>query len=87
MRSTRAFFYLMRFWCWLCYRAYMLSPVASSHGTRYGRFMMWVLGYAGAYAHSTPDDFYLCNFFYRTKAEQSEAWDRHLKFVGRGQEQ
>jgi hypothetical protein len=80
--SHAVYFNLMRFWCWLCYRAYMASPVAMSHSTRYGLFQMWLLGYAGAYAHSTRADFHLCDFFYHTRAEQSAAWDRHLAALG-----
>lgn len=75
----RLYFEWMWFWCWGCYRAYRALPVASSHATRYGRFLMWLLEYAGAYAHSSRADFHLCSFFYRSKAEQSAAWDQHLK--------
>ena len=76
--SADLYFRWMWFWCWLCYRAYMVLPVADSHHTRYGRFTLWLLGYAGCYAHSTIEDFHLCNFFYRTEAEQDAAWVRHL---------
>jgi hypothetical protein len=76
--GSRLYFRWMWFWCWACYRAYLALPAASSHNTRYGRALMWLLGYAGAYAHSDPSNFHLCSFFYRTDAEQSAAWDRHL---------
>ena len=73
----RIYFEWMWFWCWCCYRTYMAIPPADSHESRYGRFNMWLIGYAGAYAHS-DSDFHLCSFFYRTKEEQSAAWDRHI---------
>lgn len=68
----------MWFWCWLCHLTYMASPVADSQHSRYGRFQMWLLGYAGAYAHSDRGNFHLCLFFYRDRAEHSAAWDRHI---------
>lgn len=74
----RLYFEWMWLWCWSCYRAYMALPPAASHQSRWGRFQIWLLGYAGGYAHSTRADFHLCSFFYRSKAEQSAAWDRHL---------
>jgi hypothetical protein len=81
------YFWWMWFWCWLCYRAYMTLPVASSHHTLYGRFLMWLLSYAGAYAHSDLSDFHLCNFFYRTKEEQDAAWDGHLAGISQADRQ
>lgn len=68
----------MWFWCWLCYRAYILFPIASNHHTRYGRGMLWILGYGGAYASSDRSNFHLCIFFYRSVEEQNAAWDRHI---------
>lgn len=76
--GSRLFFWSMRFWCWTCYRVYMAIPAPDSHASRYGQFNMWLLGYAGAYAHSDLSDFHLCNFFYRTKGDQSAAWERHI---------
>lgn len=68
----------MWFWCWLCHRAYMTLPPAYSHHTRYGKLNLWLLGYAGAYAHSDRETFPLCLFFYRSKEDQSAAWDLFL---------
>jgi len=68
----------MWFWCWACYRAYLVLPSAFEHGTLYRKFSFWLLGYAGAYAHSDPDNFYLCRFFYRSDAECEAAWDLHI---------
>lgn len=48
--------HLFWFWCWLCFRFYLAAPIASTHKSLYGRFMLWVLGYAGYYAH-TPSPF------------------------------
>lgn len=76
--SKSLYFRWMWLWCWTCYRLYMAIPPASTHASRYGRFNMWLLGYAGAYAHSDLNTFHLCDFFYRTREEQSAAWDRHL---------
>lgn len=76
--NNRIYFRWMWFWCWACYRAYLALPTPSSHSTRYGHFQMWLLGYAGAYAHSNLSNFHLCDFFYRTEEEQCAAWDRHL---------
>jgi len=67
----------MRFWCWLCFHSYMMLPMARSHKSLYGRAMGWVLGWAGAYAHSDRSNFHLCRFFYKSDEEQSAAWDRH----------
>lgn len=48
------------FWCWLCYRAYLALPIAGTHRSLYGKFTLWLLGYAGFYAydprHSVPQD-------------------------------
>src|SRR5258708_36363927 len=76
--SADLYFRWMWFWCWLCYRAYMVLPVADSHHTRYGRFTLWLLGYADCYAHSPIEDFQLCNFFYRPQPEQDAACARHV---------
>lgn len=70
--------YVVGFWCWLCYRAYLTLPMSGSHESLYGRFSLWLLGFAGAYAHSDRDTFPLCLFFYRSKEEQSVAWDAFL---------
>ena len=75
-----AFHHWMRFWCWLCFRTYLALPIANDLKSRYGRLTMWLLGYAGAYAHSNRETFHLCSFFYRTKAEQDAAWDEYLSF-------
>lgn len=40
------------FWCWLCFRAYLALPIAGTHKSIYGKFTLWLLGYAGFYAHS-----------------------------------
>lgn len=61
--------HLMWFWCWLCFKAYILLPVSGSHKTTYGLLMLWVLGYAGAYAHCTRKNFHLCRFFFRSDEE------------------
>lgn len=64
----------MWFWCWLCYRAYMALPMPYSHHTRYGRFNMWLLGYAGCYAHcDTRESFGECSFF---RSSQRSSADR-----------
>jgi hypothetical protein len=73
----RLYFEWMWLWCWACYRAYMALPIPRPD-TRYDRFLMWLLGYAGAYAESSRADFHLCSFFYRSKAEHVAAWDRYL---------
>lgn len=39
------------FWCWLCYRAYLAFPMPRTHKSPYGRFSLWMLGYAGFYAY------------------------------------
>lgn len=39
------------FWCWLCYRAYLALPIAGTHKSIYGKFTLWLLGYAGFYAY------------------------------------
>ena len=45
-------------WCWLCFKSYMALPVSRAHRSLYGRFTLWLLGYAGYYAyhprHSSP---------------------------------
>lgn len=38
--------------CWFAYHAYLKLPFKHDHSTRYGRFKLWLLGFAGAYAHS-----------------------------------
>lgn len=68
----------MWLWCWACYRAYLVLPSAFSHGTLYRKFSFWLLGYAGAYAHSEPGNFHLCRFFYGSDEAQSAAWDRYV---------
>lgn len=60
---SRIYFEWMWFWCWACYRAYTALPVASNHHTRYGRFLMWLLGYAGCYAYCERSNFHQCSFF------------------------
>ncbi len=40
------------FWCWLCFRVYIALPMPRTHKSLYGRFSLWILGYAGYYAHS-----------------------------------
>lgn len=40
------------FLCWAAYRLYRILPVTLNSGSRYWRFNMWLVGYAGAYAHS-----------------------------------
>lgn len=74
----RIYFEWMWFWCWACYRIYTAIPAPDIHASHYGRFNMWLLGYAGAYANSSRADFHLCNFFYRNDAEQKLAWETHL---------
>jgi len=77
--------YWMWFWCWACFKAYMNLPTASTHHSRYGRFLMWLLGYAGAYAHSDDGKtFHLCDFFYPTRQAQSDAWDLHTTKTDQG---
>lgn len=39
------------FWCWLCYRAYLALPMPDTHKSLYGRFSLWILGFAGFYAY------------------------------------
>lgn len=39
------------FWCWLCYRAYLALPLPMTHRSTYGKFSLWLLGFAGFYAH------------------------------------
>jgi hypothetical protein len=73
----------MWFWCWACFKAYTKSPVAHNQHSLYGRFQMWLLGYAGCYAHCDIHSFHLCNFFHRTDEEQDAAWDRHLATLSR----
>lgn len=72
------YFRWMWFWCWACYRAYLALPMPDLHSTIYGRVNLWILGWAGAYAHSTLNDFHLARFFYRSDAEQAVAWEKHL---------
>lgn len=68
----------MWFLCWIAYRIVMAMPGPDDLSSRYGRLYLWLISYAGAYAHSDRSNFYLCNFFYRSDAEQKAAWDRHL---------
>ena len=75
---SRLYFRWMWFWCWACYRLYLALPSHYQRSGFYRGFSLWLLGYAGSYAHSTLADFHLCNFFYRTEAEQCAAWDRYL---------
>jgi hypothetical protein len=67
----------MWFWCWLCYRLYLALPVANFN-TRYHRFTLWLLGYGGAYAHSTREDFHWCAFFFESDEACRAAWAKHL---------
>jgi len=39
-------------WCYTAYKLYLWLPIARTHKTPYGRFMLWLLGFGGAYAHS-----------------------------------
>lgn len=39
------------FWCWLCYRTYLALPTPATHKSFYGRFCLWILGFAGFYAY------------------------------------
>lgn len=39
------------FWCWLCFRTYLALPLPQTHQSYYGRFSLWILGYAGFYAY------------------------------------
>lgn len=39
------------FWCWLCFRLYLALPLPMTHRSLYGKFSLWILGYAGFYAH------------------------------------
>jgi hypothetical protein len=39
------------FWCWLCYRAYLALPMPATHRSPYGRFSLWISGYAYFYAY------------------------------------
>lgn len=72
------YFRWMWFWCWFCHRAYLSLPIASTHKSRYGRFSLWLLGYAGSYAHSDLSSFHLCSYFHRSKEDQDAAWDRFV---------
>lgn len=72
------YFRAMWIWCRLCYHLYMWLPASRTHKSLYGQFTFWLLGYAGAYAHSDLSSFHLCDFFYRNRADQSAAWDRYL---------
>lgn len=57
---------LLWIWCWIALKLYLNLPLGSDHRNLYGRFLMWLLGYAGAYAHSEDyADFYE-NAFTRT---------------------
>ena len=72
-RDWTAYHHLMWFWCWACFRAYMALPSSRTHRSRYGRFMLWLLGHAGAYAHSDRSNFHLCSYFCSSSDEQEEA--------------
>ncbi len=39
-------------WCYAAFRLYMVLPFSMSHKTLYGRLKLWLLSYAGTYAHS-----------------------------------
>jgi hypothetical protein len=39
-------------WCYIAFKLYLWLPTSLNHKTLYGRFALWLLGYAGAYAHS-----------------------------------
>jgi hypothetical protein len=39
-------------WCWAAYHLWVALPFAPYHETRYGKFRLWLLAYAGSYAHS-----------------------------------
>lgn len=69
--------HFMWFWCRSCFRVYMVLPLAKSHRSIYGAFMLWLLGYAGAYANTSRTTFYLCRFFYRSDVDHQMAWARH----------
>lgn len=59
----------MWIWCKACFKVYLALPLPATHKSLYGRFSLWLLGYAGAYAHSTRENFHQCSFF--DKAEES----------------
>jgi hypothetical protein len=40
------------FWCWLCFRTYLALPMPRTHKSVYGRLSLWILGFAGFYAHT-----------------------------------
>lgn len=37
-------------WCIIAYRVWLWLPLPRTHQSPYGRFTLWLLGYAGAYA-------------------------------------
>lgn len=44
---------ILWFWCYMAFKLYLWLPFEQAgYETRYGRFKLWLLGYAGAYAHS-----------------------------------
>lgn len=74
----------MWIWCWGCYRIYLAVPMPETHKSLYGQLSLWLLGYAGAYANSNPDNFHLCRFFYGSDEAQCAAWDRYLAALSNG---
>lgn len=39
-------------WCRIAFHLYLWLPMAASHKSLYGRLTLWLLGFAGAYAHT-----------------------------------
>lgn len=76
-----AYHHFMWFWCWACFRAYLTLPMPATHKSRYGRFNLWLLGFAGGYAHSTRADFHLCIWFHPNEEAQAAAWEAHSDAV------
>lgn len=79
------YFAWMWFWCWLCFRIYLAIPTPRTHESLYGKLALWLLGYAGAYAHSNLSNFHLCRFFYGSDEAQCAAWDRYLSAITQAQ--
>ena len=53
-------------WCYVAFKLYLWLPFSQRHDTRYGRFMLWLLEYGGAYAYSNDYRWFRDNAFRRS---------------------
>lgn len=70
---------LQWFGCYLAFRLYLAIPLARDIKSRLARLQLWLLQYAGAYAHSPDFEFFCENARFGRKGRELARMDKMRK--------